>query len=88
VAKKKKKKAKRRKKASRGGAAVADKDLKIQQQYYVTQDLISDIEALRAEKEKALRDELGPHVSLTTSQFVGSVLHDLVKKARKKVGAK
>ena len=90
MAKTKKKRAKKKakkKRASRFGkpssSILPPPDKKYQQQYYVTQDLIDGIELLRQEKEAVLREKLGGQVTLSTSQFVGSVLHDLVKRKQK-----
>ena len=59
---------------------------KQQRQYYVTQAQIDGLEELRAAKEAELRKQLGTHIDLTTSQFIGSVIHDLIraKKAKAK----
>jgi hypothetical protein len=83
-AKKKKAKAKARKtrKPSSSGGAPADTK-KYQQQYYVTKTLIDDLETLRAKKEAEVQARLGSHIKINTSQFVGTILHDHVKKARK-----
>ena len=59
---------------------------KIQRQYYVTQSLIDGLEELRAHREAELRTQLGGHVDLTTSQFIGSVIHDLVREHHKRTG--
>lgn len=91
MAKKKKKKTKAKAKAS--GASPRNSrrdsrkpnepaDTKIQRQVYITQELIDGLEALRALREKEVREEFGLHCSVSWSTYVGSVLHEHTKKAR------
>lgn len=70
--------------SSKGGKASDRSERRIQRQYYISRDLIEGLEEVRAEKEAELRKKLGGHIDLTTSQFIGSLIHDLVKAHREK----
>jgi len=57
-------------------------DTKIQRQIYITQGLIESLEKLRVLREAEIRNELGDHISLSWSGYVGSVLHELARNAK------
>ncbi len=81
-AKKAKKKRKKKKKASSKARPATEKRNTVQKQIYLSQELADEIDELRAEREEVLGRKYG-HSALSWSRYVGSVLHDHVRRRKK-----